>query len=251
LRTLPIPVPPLSEQAQIAVEVERRLRAAEQLDISLQQQQSRARTTQQMLLREALAGLLAPQDPDDEPASKLLDRIQTEKYKARTVHKTVNRASPRTNENKSVPMQEIPPSPDALRAAWNTIGKKTDARRLFDAAGLRPEQVVQFYEVLRATEDLRAAFQKQVKGRQDSLKRSRQLNEPVGKSAGQFRLIKLWLEDFNNLIDSKLRRTMLGRWLGFWNSADFSALKLIMPNTFFLHSLTKRTQRSERFSRSD
>ena len=60
-------------------------------------------------------------------------------------------------------MRQTPPSPEMLRAAWQRIGKKTDARRLFDEAGFAPDQVIQFYEVLRATPELQEAFQEAAK----------------------------------------------------------------------------------------
>jgi type I restriction enzyme S subunit len=72
---LEFPVPPLAEQAEIVREVDRRLSAAQQLEMSLGRQLVRAREARQSLFREAFTGRLLPQDPNDEPASVLLKRI--------------------------------------------------------------------------------------------------------------------------------------------------------------------------------
>jgi len=49
------------------------------LNRSTLQLKSRAAQLRRSLLSEAFAGRLVPQDPDDEPASVLLERIRTER----------------------------------------------------------------------------------------------------------------------------------------------------------------------------
>ncbi len=56
--------------------MERRLLAADRLFATLNRQLARVNATRQSLLREAFSGKLVPQDPNDEPASVLLDRIR-------------------------------------------------------------------------------------------------------------------------------------------------------------------------------
>jgi hypothetical protein len=56
-------------------------------------------------------------------------------------------------------MNQIVPTSEALLAAWQKIRRKPDAQRLFQAAGYTPEQVVEFYEVLRATPEVRESFE--------------------------------------------------------------------------------------------
>ena len=48
-----------------------------EIDVSL----ARADALRQSILRKAFAGQLVPQDPDDEPASALLERIRAERAK--------------------------------------------------------------------------------------------------------------------------------------------------------------------------
>ena len=75
---LPVPLPPLAEQQRIVAEVERRLSVIQQaaaVEASLQ----RAERLRQSILKRAFAGELVPQDPDDEPASVLLERIRVQR----------------------------------------------------------------------------------------------------------------------------------------------------------------------------
>lgn len=71
-----VPLPPTSEQTEIVSEVSRRLAAADQLAVTLQRQLARARMLRQSLLREAFAGRLVPQDPREESAAVLLERLR-------------------------------------------------------------------------------------------------------------------------------------------------------------------------------
>ncbi len=81
LRACPIPLPPLAEQQRIVAEVERRLSVVEGLEASVEANLKRAERLRQAVLKRAFAGELVPQDPDDEPASVLLERIRAEREK--------------------------------------------------------------------------------------------------------------------------------------------------------------------------
>jgi len=73
------PVPPLAEQEQIASEVEQRLSIVSELEATVEANLKRAERLRQSILKEAFAGRLVPQDPNDEPASVLLERIRGER----------------------------------------------------------------------------------------------------------------------------------------------------------------------------
>jgi len=92
---LPIPLPPLAEQHRIVAEVERRLSVADALYVALEASLRRAERLRQSILKHAFEGKLAPQDPNDEPASALLERIRTERQaEPRPSVRSVPRRSP-------------------------------------------------------------------------------------------------------------------------------------------------------------
>jgi len=76
LNNLPIPLPPLAEQAEIVAEVERRLTVLDALSQTLTAELTRAERLRQSLLHRAFTGRLVPQDATDEPAAALLARLR-------------------------------------------------------------------------------------------------------------------------------------------------------------------------------
>ena len=82
IRLMPIPMPPLREQARIVAEVERRLSLIDDLEAAVSANLKRAARLRQAILKRAFEGKLVPQDPADEPASALLERIKRERLQA-------------------------------------------------------------------------------------------------------------------------------------------------------------------------
>jgi len=78
-RRMPVTFPPLAEQARIVAEVERQLSDAEALGSSIDAQLARADRLRQSILKRSFEGKLVPQDPNDEPASVLLERIRAQR----------------------------------------------------------------------------------------------------------------------------------------------------------------------------
>ena len=79
MRKIPIPLPPLPEQQAIVSEVESRLSVADEVEKTITVELKRAEQLRQSILKKAFSGKLVPQDPNDEPASLLLERIKAEK----------------------------------------------------------------------------------------------------------------------------------------------------------------------------
>jgi type I restriction enzyme S subunit len=73
---IPIPVPPLPEQLEIVRRVESLFALADQLEARLAQAQAQVDKLTPSLLARAFSGKLVPQDPNDEPAGEMLERIK-------------------------------------------------------------------------------------------------------------------------------------------------------------------------------
>ena len=93
LREFRIPLPPLAEQTCIVAEVERRLSVIQQAEATVEASLVRAERLRQSILKQAFSGKLVPQDPDDEPASALLERIKAEREATQeaTPHRRISR----------------------------------------------------------------------------------------------------------------------------------------------------------------
>jgi type I restriction enzyme S subunit len=82
LRTLPIPAPPVEEQQRIVAEIEQQLSLINSLRAAVESAQKRNASLRRSILERAFRGELVPQDPEDEPASVLLERIRAERAAA-------------------------------------------------------------------------------------------------------------------------------------------------------------------------
>lgn len=97
LAKLLIPVPPIDEQSEIVRRVEKLFAFADRLEERLSQAQAAVQKLTPALLAKAFRGELVPQDPNDEPASELLKRLQesrTESTKPSRARKPRTRKSP-------------------------------------------------------------------------------------------------------------------------------------------------------------
>ena len=79
---LALPLAPLAEQARVASEVDRLFSVADETQSAVERDLSRVTRLRQSILKWAFEGRLVDQDPTDEPASVLLDRIRAERASA-------------------------------------------------------------------------------------------------------------------------------------------------------------------------
>ena len=79
LKELFIPLPPINEQRKIIPTVQALLEYVATIDTNRKKLLSIIANTKAKILDHAIRGQLVPQNPDDEPASVLLERIRTEK----------------------------------------------------------------------------------------------------------------------------------------------------------------------------
>lgn len=82
VRALHLRKPPLDEQRRIVAEVEQQLSIVDAMKATVERALKRSGSLRRAILERAFRGELVPQDPDDEPASALLERIAAERAQA-------------------------------------------------------------------------------------------------------------------------------------------------------------------------
>ena len=87
LISLPISLPSLDEQKEIVKRVEKSFQAIDRLEQEYQKAMKFLDRLEQSTLAKAFRGEIVPQDPNDEPASILLERIQKERENQQTPKK--------------------------------------------------------------------------------------------------------------------------------------------------------------------
>jgi type I restriction enzyme S subunit len=98
VREIPIPLPPLAEQQQIVTEAEERLSQITAAEQQIESNLLRAASLRQSILKQAFEGKLVPQDPKDEPASVLLERIGSSGHARPAVANVVSKRAKRRGQ---------------------------------------------------------------------------------------------------------------------------------------------------------
>ena len=83
-----LPLPPLSEQHRIVEKIEELLALVDDLETNKTDLQSYIKQAKSKVLEMAIRGELVPQNPEDEPASVLLERIKNEQKSSKSKGKT-------------------------------------------------------------------------------------------------------------------------------------------------------------------
>ena len=79
MKLVPVLLPPIPEQHAIVTEIESRLSVCDKIEESIEHSLKQSEALRQSILKKAFEGKLVPQNPTDEPASGLLDRIKSER----------------------------------------------------------------------------------------------------------------------------------------------------------------------------
>jgi type I restriction enzyme, S subunit len=101
LNPLPLALPPLAEQQEIVRRVDELFTLADQIETRYSKGMNHFDSLEQSILAKAFRGELVPQDPNDEPASVLLERIREARAAQQprsSVKRTKKSRSPMANE---------------------------------------------------------------------------------------------------------------------------------------------------------
>ncbi|HWL45928.1 MAG TPA: hypothetical protein VNQ73_23510 [Ilumatobacter sp.] len=79
LKAFPVPIAPVEEQSRILAEVERQMSFLDACERAVEIGLARSAGLRRSVLKAAFEGRLVPQDPSDEPATVLLERIRAER----------------------------------------------------------------------------------------------------------------------------------------------------------------------------
>nr|WP_277876396.1 restriction endonuclease subunit S [Trichocoleus sp. FACHB-40] len=93
VKQLKIPVSPLSEQQEIVRRVQTLFKTADQIEQRYQKARGYVDQLTQSILAKAFRGELVPQDPNDEPASVLLEQIRAEQAKREAEAKAAKKST--------------------------------------------------------------------------------------------------------------------------------------------------------------
>jgi type I restriction enzyme S subunit len=152
MRSFSFEMPPKEEQAEIVRRVESLFGLADNIEKQYTEAKKRTDRLTQSLLAKAFRGELVPQDPNDEPASELLKRIQAErkqlteskpKRKA-TINRTDNNAIKSKGKNLTMKLSDAPEN--YLLDQLKQLGGEADAKVLWNRTEL---DIDDFYAKLK------------------------------------------------------------------------------------------------------
>jgi len=81
IRSFPVPMCSIDEQKEVVSIIKEKLSNIDKVDEEIEAQLKKSESLRQSILKQAFSGKLVAQDPADEPASALLERIKSEKQK--------------------------------------------------------------------------------------------------------------------------------------------------------------------------
>jgi type I restriction enzyme S subunit len=79
IKMFQVPTPTIDDQSEIVDAIESRLSVCDKLELIINENLAKAQALRQSILKKAFAGRLVPQDSNNEPAEKLLERIKAAK----------------------------------------------------------------------------------------------------------------------------------------------------------------------------
>ena len=103
IRAFPFQLIPLKEQKEIVRRIESLFKLADNIEQQYQQAETDLDTLNQSILAKAFRGELVPQNPNDEPASVLLEKIKAEREKAKPKKTKKKKSSNKKDKQLDIP----------------------------------------------------------------------------------------------------------------------------------------------------
>lgn len=142
-----LPLCSVDEQAELVKRLEAKLSTLNHLENQLEEQLARSKTLRQSILKRAFAGELVDQDPNDEPASTLLERIKAEKAEAEIAAERDRKTKPvRKHKNRRPTMTDLI---EVLKKEGDWVSASKAAQGLGIADGTSSDDVEAFYRQLK------------------------------------------------------------------------------------------------------
>lgn len=126
-----VPIPPKEEQKEIVRRVEQLFTFADQIEAKVATAQKQINHLTQSILAKAFRGELVPQDPNDEPASELLARIQQQREATAALSKATKRLSQTKKKSKpKKPKPELKQEPNTTKKPLAVLEEKNKPQAL-------------------------------------------------------------------------------------------------------------------------
>jgi type I restriction enzyme S subunit len=156
IRDVSVPLPTFPEQQEIVRRVEALFAIAARIEERYQKARVQVDKLTQSILAKAFRGELVPQDPDDEPASVLLERIRAEKGKiAPAGRRTGLRKTSRPPKRKPVPTAASPTSETLPADVSSVILYQMQPGQEYSRADIIDRLALSSYEWNRAIMELK------------------------------------------------------------------------------------------------
>lgn len=145
LSAFPVPLPPIDEQSELIRQIEKKYSIIEKIENDLDDRFTMAENLRRSILKKAFTGKLVPQDPNDEPASVLLQKIKDE---IAEIKKAPKKRKQKKKGGKVA--KKIQSLVEVLKQFDEPITPET----LFEASGYSIDTIDEFYEKLKEEVDL-------------------------------------------------------------------------------------------------
>jgi len=146
LKNVPIPLCSVTEQEKVIEELDGRMILLREIEIEIEKNLQKATVLRHSILKKAFSGRLVLQDPNDEPASILLERIRAERQAAPKPTRTPGTSRKKTRKKEVVDLISV------LQSAGTWLSTQDAFRECGVSDGAETEMIEKLYLELRDLE---------------------------------------------------------------------------------------------------